>query len=85
MRSDRRTILHLLSLGRLTPAEAERLLAATNNGDEILAWFVAGLAVIGMTRLHLLAERIFTAVLPGTSAVLHHVTWNLIHNLGGIL
>jgi len=36
MLTDRRAILHLVALGRITPAEAERLLAAWNEGRESL-------------------------------------------------
>ena len=49
MRGDRQMVLQMVALGRLSPAEAERLLLAWNEGRET-AWVIAGclaLALIG--------------------------------------
>lgn len=54
MRGDRQMVLHLVALGRLSPAEAERLLVAWNEGRET-AWVIAGcvaLALIGQLQVH---------------------------------
>ena len=53
MNSDRRTILALIAMGRITPGQAERLLAAVNESRET-AWIVAlCLAGACLTQLHL--------------------------------
>lgn len=52
MHGDR--VLQLIALGRLSPAEAERLLLASSAGRET-AWMVAGcvvLALIGLIQAH---------------------------------
>jgi hypothetical protein len=54
MSRDRRTILQLVALGRLSPGEAERLLLAWNEGRET-AWMIAGcvaLALIAALEAH---------------------------------
>ena len=54
MSSDRRTILQLVALGRLSPGEAERLLLAWNEGRET-AWMIArcvALALIAALEAH---------------------------------
>lgn len=54
MRGDRRMVLELVALGRLTPGEAERLLLAWSAGAET-AWIVGGcvlLALIGLFEAH---------------------------------
>jgi len=45
MESDRRAILSLVALGRITPAEAERLLIAWNEGREGLWIFTVCIAL----------------------------------------
>ncbi|HEV2277510.1 MAG TPA: hypothetical protein VGS02_05020 [Acidobacteriaceae bacterium] len=54
MQGDQRMVLQLIALGRLSPAEAERLLLASSAGRET-AWMVGGcvlLAVIGLLQAH---------------------------------
>jgi hypothetical protein len=51
MRKNRRIILGLVALGRITPAEGERLLAAANTGREGLWIVVALLALSLLTQL----------------------------------
>lgn len=54
MRGDRRLVLQLIALGRLSPAEAERLLLAWSEVRET-AWLVAGcvaLAAMGQMQVH---------------------------------
>ncbi len=53
MNTDRRVILSLVATGRITAAEAERLLAAWNDSRET-AWILAfGLAFACLAQLHL--------------------------------
>jgi hypothetical protein len=47
MQSDCRAILQLVAMGRVTPAEAERLLAVWNEGRES-TWVLAGCAVLAV-------------------------------------
>jgi hypothetical protein len=54
MNSDKRTILTLIAAGRITPAQAERLLAVVNESREtawILALCLAGVC-LAQLRLH---------------------------------
>ena len=52
MKSDRRAILHLIAIGRLTPAEAERLIVAWNEGREVLLVLFAVIAFAGISQVH---------------------------------
>jgi hypothetical protein len=72
MREERRTILSLVATGRVTPAEAERLLAVTTEGREE-RWMVAACLAAGVSQIHL------NAVLP----VLHSGLLTLTQLLGG--
>lgn len=52
MRDTRRHLLQLIALGRITPAEAERLLTAWNEGRET-AWILAAcIAITLLTQVH---------------------------------
>ena len=58
MNNDRRTILALVAMGRITPAQAERLLTVVNESREttwILMLCLAG-ACLGQLHLHELLE-----------------------------
>jgi|HubBroStandDraft_1064217.scaffolds.fasta_scaffold1617338_1 hypothetical protein len=65
MKKDRRTILFLIAHGRITPAEAERLLIAGNEAREG-AWLFA--AVIAFA---LLTQADLGHVLPGLTHIAH--------------
>jgi hypothetical protein len=73
MRNHRRAILSLVALGRVTPAEAERLIVACNEGREVRWIFAACIAVALAAQLNLQ---------PGLAALAH-----LAHSLlaGGTL
>lgn len=45
MELDRRTILSLIAMGRITPREGERLLAAWEDGDDAILKFAVALAI----------------------------------------
>lgn len=84
MRKDRHAILQLVALGRVTPAEAERLLLLSNESRET-AWIFSAclvLAVFGELHAHLqipfagseahsLAAAMLAA-LQHASSVIHH-------------
>ncbi|MBS1805962.1 MAG: hypothetical protein JST28_21685 [Acidobacteria bacterium] len=53
MNTDRRAILALIAMGRITPAEAERLLAAWNESRETAWILVASLGFALLTQLHM--------------------------------
>ena len=53
MNTDRRAILALIAMGRITPAEAERLLAAWNEGRETAWILAASVAFVLQAQLHL--------------------------------
>jgi hypothetical protein len=48
MHTDRSAILSLVALGRITPREAERLLAAWRDGDEAVVCLALGLAFLAL-------------------------------------
>ena len=93
MRKDRRIILGLVALGRITPVEAERLLAAANKGSDGL-WMVIALLTLSLfTQLdprlalpHPLLPSLARAahtLLPGLT--LHHALALLSNFTGGLL
>jgi len=59
MNSHRRAILQLLVLGRVTPAQAERLLAVLNEGRETCWVLAAALVLACIAHFHL------SRLLPG--------------------
>ncbi|MDR3726218.1 MAG: hypothetical protein P4K86_04155 [Terracidiphilus sp.] len=65
MQTDRRILLHLVALGRITPAEAERLLTVWNQGRENL-WALSGAVLIACLALLRLPE-----LLPSLVHVAH--------------
>lgn len=90
MEPERRAILHLLAMGRVTPREAERLLVVANEGREGHWMFAAAIALAAIARLDAgtwLAQldHAVTAMLPGSFAVVHHVTSIVVRTLGGSL
>jgi hypothetical protein len=77
MNSDRRTILTLIAAGRLTPAQAERLLAVVNESRET-AWMVAlcvAVACIAQLHLHEVLPGLahfFNVQVPALAGAMHH-------------
>jgi hypothetical protein len=90
METDRRIILRLIAMGRISPTEAERLLLAWSSGREN-DWVLAGCIVAAsMAQLNL------RTLLPGLQHVAHSMmSWDLgslhralsllTHLLGGAL
>ena len=84
MERERQTILSLVALGRITPREAERLLAIANTGREE-PWVMAACAAAGLAQvlpaLPRLAHTLLSAGLPG----LHHAVLAITFWMGGVL
>ena len=88
--NERRAIFSLIALGRITPAQAERLLAIANERTEaLLAWVVCAVALFLMqiSRHNFLLEMLhfFQSLIPAAAAA-----WNCTQNavnemLGGLL
>jgi hypothetical protein len=92
MKRDRQIILSLLALGRITPAEAERLLAAWNAGrEELLVLsaclvvglmeFLPGLANLTRHQARHLAHTLLPEGIPGV----HHAITAISFWVGGVL
>jgi hypothetical protein len=86
MNTDRRAILTLIAMGRITPAEAERLLAAWNESRET-AWILAasvGFALLAHLHLYELAPMLKHLI--GTQVpALAHLLLPVIGMMGGLL
>ena len=83
MNGERRAILALIAMGRITPSEAERLLAVWNESRET-AWILIasiGLALLGQVNLHEVMRvlgRLVSVQISGLAHILGTVT-------GGVL
>ncbi len=87
MYTNRRAILSLVALRRITPAEAERMIAACS-GDREAWWLLAGCALCaGLFQLepHHLAgmAHVLRPVIENVIPVLHHVVAHIAMLLGG--
>ncbi len=87
MGEERRFILSLVATGRLTPAEAERLLAVTTYGREGW-WMVAACIAATAVQIHLHAVlpvlvRLEEMLPQGSFKVLHSGLFMLTQCLGG--
>jgi hypothetical protein len=90
MRNDRRVILHLVAMGRITPAEAERLLIVWNEGREVLWVAVLCVAALILSQLPMWEllpglARAAHGLLGSASHLSHHALALIIYLLGGVL
>ena len=83
MQRERQTILSLVALGRITPREAERLLAAWNAGREEM-WVVAACAVVGIAQSVPMLVGTVHALLPGGLQGLYHAVAAIPYWMGGV-
>ncbi|MGA7858918.1 MAG: hypothetical protein WCA11_13365 [Terracidiphilus sp.] len=91
MNTDRRVILTLIAMGRITPREAERLLAVWDEGRE--AVWIAGACCLAVAILELPhavnllpgLEHAVKTLLPGAFAVGHHAISIFTEHWGGIV
>jgi hypothetical protein len=95
MNRERHTILALIATGRITPAQAERLLGTLNEARET-AWILAlclGYAALVQLRLHDWVPGIlhfFNTQIPAMAEVAHHALSTIADRLplmqvGGLL
>jgi hypothetical protein len=90
MNTDRRAILSLVAMGRITPREAERLLAVWPNGDEAvlrlaLCLAFAALVLPGLKEMFAEFTHVVAALMPSLLATAHHTLAFATHVLGGIV
>ncbi|HUN84041.1 MAG TPA: hypothetical protein VMU48_06665 [Terracidiphilus sp.] len=88
MNSDRRTILWLTAMGRITPHEAERLLAMGPDSDEAILRVAVGFAIawLALPELHEIAAGLahtIHSLTPGLFAAGHHALAIITRLLGG--
>jgi hypothetical protein len=87
MNTDRRTILALIAMGRITPGEGERLLAVWNESRETL-WILAfSLVVICLSQLnaHEFLPALWHFVNTQVPALAGAVRNALTNSMGGLL
>jgi hypothetical protein len=75
MNNHRRAILQLVAMGRITPAQAERLLMAVNEGQQAVWALAACVAVSPFAQLHQLLPgllQIAHSLMPVSHGSLHH-------------
>jgi hypothetical protein len=90
MNTDRRAILSLVATGRITAAEAERLLAAWNDSREMVWILALGLAFACLAQLHLrellpMLMHLFNAQVPALAEAIRHGLSPIADLLGGLL
>jgi hypothetical protein len=90
MNTDRRAILSLVATGRITVAEAERLLAAWSDSRET-AWILIlclVFACLAQPHLHELLPGLmhfFNVQIPALAEAVHHAVSPITDLLGGLL
>ena len=90
MNTDRRAILSLIAMGRITPREAERLLAILSDWDDAIARVGVVIAVAWMVVPHVheilvVWSQAFDVVGPRLLVVGHHVFTSVRNVFGGAL
>jgi len=90
MNTDRQTILSLVAMGRITPREAERLLAVWPDGDDsilrlALCLAFAALALPGLREMFTEITHTLVALMPALLGIAHHTLACVTHWLGGIV
>jgi hypothetical protein len=88
--NDRRAIFSLIAMGRITPAQAERLLAvADERGETVLALAVCAIALcLTQTQRHELApgiSHLLRALLPWFTTAAHQLQNIMNEIFGGLL
>ena len=84
MEKERQIILSLIALGRITPREAERLLAVWSLGREEF-WIIAACMIASLTQIVPAPARMVHTLLPEGLPVLHHAAMAITFWIGGVL
>jgi hypothetical protein len=86
MNTDRRAILSLVAMGRITPREAERLLAVWPDGEDAVARLAVSLAFAWLLLSHL-GDWItgITHALAAIVPITHHALACIPQGFGGLL
>jgi hypothetical protein len=90
MNTDRRAILWLIAMGRITPREAERLLAISSDRDDAIVRIAVVCAVAWMVVPHVHhmlmgVSQAFDVAGPKLFAAGHHVLTSVSHVFGRAL
>jgi hypothetical protein len=86
MNTDRRAILSLVATGRITPLEAERLLALWPDGEDAMARLALCLGFVWLVLSH--AGELFKGLehtLVAHAPATHHALASAAHWFGGLL
>ena len=84
MEKERQIILSLIALGRITPREAERLLAVWSLGREEF-WIIAACIIASLTQIVPAPARMVHTLLPEGLPGLHHAAMAITFWIGGVL
>jgi hypothetical protein len=84
MQKERQIILSMIALGRITPREAERLLAAWSLSREE-SWVIAASMIVCLTQIVPALARIVHTLLPEGLPGLHHAVMAITFWIGGVL
>jgi hypothetical protein len=84
MKKERQIILFMIVLGRITPREAERLLAAWSQGREEF-WVIAACLTVSLTQIVPALARMVHTLLPAGLPGLHHAAMAITFWIGGVL
>ncbi len=84
MQKERQIILSMIALGRITPREAERLLAAWTLSREEL-WVIAACVTASLTQIAPALARMVHTLLPEGLPGLHHAVMAITYRIGGML
>jgi hypothetical protein len=84
MKKERQIILSMIALGRITPREAERLLAAWSVGREDF-WVIGACVTASLAEIVPGLARMVHTLLPEGLPGLHHAAMAITFWIGGVL
>ena len=88
--NDRRAIFSLIAMGRITPAQAERLLAVANERSETVLALAACVVAMLLMQIHqhgVVPEmaHFLRSLMPGVTTAVHQMQNIVTELLGGLL